>query len=53
MQAYHGTDSVSDSEVERVRVLANKFALCSHLFWGIWGLVQASVARKPKLGPPH
>jgi len=44
LEAYTGKESVSDSEVEKVRVIANKFALCSHLFWGIWGLVQATVS---------
>ncbi|XP_052270800.1 ethanolamine kinase 1-like isoform X3 [Dreissena polymorpha] len=34
-------DTVTDQDVERCYVITNKFALAGHLFWGLWGLVQA------------
>ncbi|KAL7995365.1 putative protein kinase-like domain superfamily [Plasmopara halstedii] len=35
-------DDVSDEEIERLRHEANTFSLASHLFWAIWGYIQAS-----------
>ena len=35
--AYH----VSDKELDDFYEEANKFALASHLFWGLWAVVQA------------
>lgn len=32
---------VTDADVELHYVITNKFALAGHMFWGIWGLVQA------------
>lgn len=32
---------VTDLDVETLYVQVNKFALASHLMWGLWGLVQA------------
>ncbi|XP_053383984.1 ethanolamine kinase 1-like [Mercenaria mercenaria] len=34
-------DTVSERDVEICYVKANKFALVAHMFWGLWGLVQA------------
>lgn len=35
------TDAVSEKEIHNLYVHVNQFALASHLFWGIWGLIQA------------
>ncbi|XP_017787130.1 PREDICTED: ethanolamine kinase [Nicrophorus vespilloides] len=32
---------VSDEDVERLYVQVNQFALASHVFWGVWALIQA------------
>ncbi|KAI9919157.1 hypothetical protein PsorP6_011290 [Peronosclerospora sorghi] len=34
--------SVSETEVEQLRVEANTYTLASHLFWALWGYIQAS-----------
>lgn len=34
-------EQVKDDEVEAWYIWVNKFALCSHLFWGAWAMVQA------------
>lgn len=36
---------VSDSEVERLYVQVNQFALASHFFWGLWALIQAKYSK--------
>ncbi|TVU21488.1 hypothetical protein EJB05_31124, partial [Eragrostis curvula] len=33
----------SDEEVERLLSLIEKYALASHLFWGLWGMISAHV----------
>jgi len=33
--------NVTDTDVEKYYVLANKFALAAHFFWGVWALIQA------------
>ncbi|KAL4225642.1 Ethanolamine kinase [Mactra antiquata] len=40
---FKGNDpaSITDKDVEICYVKSNKFALAAHLFWGLWGLVQA------------
>lgn len=35
------SDPVTDQEIEKLYVIANKFSLASHFFWGTWGLIQA------------
>lgn len=34
--------TVSDEEVEALRREANVYSLASHVFWGIWGFIQAA-----------
>lgn len=34
--------SVSDDDVEKLRLEANTYSLASHVFWGFWGFIQAS-----------
>ncbi|CAJ0964627.1 unnamed protein product [Ranitomeya imitator] len=36
---------VSESEVERLYVQVNQFALASHFFWGLWALIQAKYSK--------
>lgn len=40
---YHKNDNVkiTDDYVNKLYVQVNQFALAAHLFWGIWGLIQA------------
>ncbi|KAG0725496.1 Ethanolamine kinase 1 [Chionoecetes opilio] len=44
---YHERDpeEVEEEEVEQWYVWTNKFALASHLFWGVWALVQAHYSK--------
>ncbi|XP_052797703.1 ethanolamine kinase 1-like [Mya arenaria] len=35
------SDTVTEADVERCYVITNKFTLAAHMFWGLWGLVQA------------
>lgn len=37
---YHGRKA-AEEEVEKLYVHVNQFVLASHLFWGIWALIQA------------
>lgn len=37
-------EDVSDDDVQALFVEANQFALAAHVFWGLWGLVQASIS---------
>lgn len=40
-EAYAGDGvAVSDSDVHRLYVQVNAFALASHYFWAVWGLIQ-------------
>ncbi|XP_071840201.1 ethanolamine kinase 1-like [Apostichopus japonicus] len=34
-------EPITDLQVEKLYVLANKFSLAAHFFWGTWGLIQA------------
>lgn len=34
--------SISDEEIHQLYRVVNKFALASHLFWGVWALYQAA-----------
>ena len=34
--------SISDEEIHQLYRVVNKFALTSHLFWGVWALFQAA-----------
>ncbi|KAM4036415.1 ethanolamine kinase 1 [Anomaloglossus baeobatrachus] len=36
---------VSGSEVQRLYVQVNQFALASHFFWGLWALIQAKYSK--------
>lgn len=36
-----GDIPVADNEIEMVRNEVNLFALCAHLFWAVWTLIQA------------
>lgn len=40
---YHKNDNVSitDEYVNKLYVQVNQFALASHMFWAIWGMIQA------------
>lgn len=44
LKALKKVESVSEEEVNKLYVLTNQFALLSHLQWGTWSLVQASVS---------
>ncbi|KAG2830818.1 hypothetical protein PC129_g3728, partial [Phytophthora cactorum] len=35
-------NDVSENEVESLRLEANMYSLASHMFWAIWGYIQAS-----------
>ncbi|GBG74702.1 hypothetical protein CBR_g19107 [Chara braunii] len=35
-------EDAQESEIERLYVEANVFALASHIYWGVWALLQAS-----------
>lgn len=37
---YHGRRPTKE-EIEKLYVNVNQFVLVSHLFWGIWSLIQA------------
>ena len=39
------TDTYTEAEVDAFYELVQKFVLCSHLMWGAWSLVQASVSK--------
>ena len=39
------TDIYTEADVEALFELVQKFVLCSHLMWGAWSLVQASVSK--------
>lgn len=39
-RAYLG-ESASDAEIEQLRLEANTYSLASHLFWALWGFIQA------------
>lgn len=45
LKEFHSDESnsteICDLEIEKLFVVTNKFALASHLFWGIWALIQA------------
>lgn len=41
LQSYLQKSDVSDTEVERLYVQVNQFALAAHFFWIIWSLIQA------------
>ncbi len=41
LRAYNSGKEPTDKEVRHLYVETNKFALCAHLKWGIWALVQA------------
>lgn len=36
---------IDEKELEKWYIWTNKFALASHLFWGIWALVQAHYSK--------
>lgn len=36
---------IANSELDAMFVEVNKYALASHLFWGLWAVVQASVSK--------
>ncbi|XP_025830734.1 ethanolamine kinase-like isoform X2 [Agrilus planipennis] len=38
---FKNTDSVKDEDIYKLYIQVNKFSLTSHLFWGIWALIQA------------
>ncbi|KAB0802137.1 hypothetical protein PPYR_04323 [Photinus pyralis] len=37
----HNSEEISDRDIHKLYVQANKFALASHMFWGVWALLQA------------
>ena len=39
------TDTYTEADVEALFELVQKFALCSHLMWGAWSLVQVSMSK--------
>lgn len=43
-QHYHGQEDISDDLVKEAYVKVNKFSLCYHLMWGLWGLVQSKIS---------
>lgn len=42
LAAFHGVEQaeVDDREVDRLYGVVNAFALASHYFWAVWGLIQ-------------
>ncbi|KAF5270380.1 hypothetical protein FQR65_LT05568 [Abscondita terminalis] len=41
LSALQGDNNVSDRDIQKLYVQANQFSLVSHIFWGIWSLLQA------------
>lgn len=41
LKAFNNTEDVPDRDVERLYVQVNQFSLVSHVFWGVWSLIQA------------
>ena len=41
LQSYYDDENVTDDQIHKMYVLVQKFALCAHLHWGLWALVQA------------
>ncbi|CAG8766149.1 29655_t:CDS:2 [Gigaspora margarita] len=39
--SYNPDTTISEEEVDELYREVNKFALASHFFWGVWGLIQA------------
>ncbi|KAK9023906.1 hypothetical protein V6N11_004093 [Hibiscus sabdariffa] len=29
----------SDAEVEKLRIVIEKYSLANHMFWGLWGII--------------
>lgn len=44
LKAFQGAEG-TEEELHRLYVQVNKFALISHLFWGIWALVQGAISK--------
>ena len=42
LSVFYGKEEkeIEDSEVEKFRILSNKFALASHFNWGLWAILQ-------------
>lgn len=38
-------EPISEEDVHATYTLVQKFALCAHLFWGIWALIQADMSK--------
>jgi len=41
LSALQGDGEISDRDIQRLYVQVNQFALVSHIFWGLWALIQA------------
>lgn len=41
LEEFNERTPISEAEVEKVYKNVQKFVLVSHLFWGIWALIQA------------
>ncbi|XP_059615570.1 ethanolamine kinase [Phlebotomus argentipes] len=41
LETFMHPQNVSDTDLERLYVQVNQFALASHLFWTVWALIQA------------
>lgn len=41
LSALHNCNDISDRDIHKLYVQVNKFTLVSHMFWGIWALLQA------------
>ena len=47
LQAFNGNDDKipEKEQITKFYVNVNKFSLCYHMMWGLWGLVQASISK--------
>jgi len=43
-ETYYTGKKPSNSEVEQLLNLAEKYTLANHLFWGLWGLISVCYA---------
>ena len=45
LAAYGPCDKPDEKQIWEFYVNVNKFSLCYHMMWGLWGLVQASISK--------
>ena len=45
LTAYGSPNQPDEKQIWNFFVNVNKFSLCYHMMWGLWGLVQASISK--------